>query len=310
MATVTNASTRNALGVQIIHGKHGIFDSLVLQPGASHTLAIIPNSPIDNGPPDSGIGSYSFYRTNTGPSENPLFWSGTLRFRHKVNVHPDPDINTPPVTIAPAQLQPSDLDKFKMHFRQDPTSDPAIQSLTLNDLAAHAVSRDLRGNWAQPLPNPRQARNIVPPCASAVGVFILDCFLVGWGAGGLRFKISPGSIEDVALAIEPHLSDLEEYVKLISDPSTTWFPRARAVWNTLLLIKNGLMFEAVYHAMIKDLTWWDMVLYGVLGLAELTAAFLTDGAALIAEMVVELASAGFMITDGVKAVETCVWGST
>ena len=40
-------------------------------------------------------------------------------------------------------------------------------------------------------------------------------------------------------------------------------------------------------------------------MATLTAAFATDGAAMIAEIAVELATAGFLIVDAAKAIGAC-----
>jgi hypothetical protein len=309
MATVRNASTRNNLDVQVIHGRNGTFETFTLQPGQTHTLALVPNSPMfPNAPPDTGIGRYSFRRTNTAEG---FFWSGSLRFKDDVDVNPDTtDANKPPVTIARTKLKPADLSDFKQHFVNDQTIDPRIQNVTFDDLVNYAVTRDHWGNWAQPVPNQRQARGLpgVTDCSKAVAVFLLDCVLVIWGAIGLRVKISPGSIEDVAAAIQPELSRFEELVYTFlpeKNPNATFTDKAKAAFNLLLLAKNGMAWEAVYHALIKDLTWWDMVLYGVLAMAELSAAVLTDGAALIAEMAVELATTAFMVTDGARVLEAC-----
>jgi len=51
-----------------------------------------------------------------------------------------------------------------------------------------------------------------------------------------------------------------------------------------------------------------MVLCGVAGLAEITAAFLTDGAAVIASIIYEITMGAFLLTDAVEAYEVC-WGS-
>ena len=301
MAKIRNASLLKPLRVQVIHGKHGELESFVLNPGETNTLARLPNSPIDKSPIETGRGVYSFYHMDSPQADNPMFWSGTLRFRDDVDVNP----GTSKLSIPRSKITQSALDAFKAHIRSDPNPNSAILQITLDQLATHAATRDHWGNSAVPLPNRRQARGLVSPCRMAVAECVLDCVLVAWGAWGLHGKISPAAIEEVAEAITPVLSEIEQLVMTISDAGKHWFDRTKAVWSTLLLIKNGLMFEAVFHALIKDLTLMDMVLYGVLGLAELTAAFLTDGAALIAEMVVELASAVFLITDGLKAVEVC-----
>ena len=90
MATVRNVSTANSLGVQVIHGRNEIFDTFTLQPGQTNTLALVPQNPMfPTAPLDSGVGQYKFSRPNAPISENPVFWSGTLRFTDNVEVNPD-----------------------------------------------------------------------------------------------------------------------------------------------------------------------------------------------------------------------------
>ena len=297
MAVITNSSTTTPFSGTVIHGNHGEFDSFTLGPGQTFRLALVPNSPIDLGPPDTGIGFYSFYHVNTPQSENPLFWNGNLRFRDDVYVNPD----TALLTIAPTKLKQADLDAFKRQF----PNDARLQAVTLDQLANHGKTRDYKGHNAQPSPNPRRARGIFSGCQMAVADVAIDVLLMIWGAIGIHGKINAAAVEDVAQAIEPKLSEIEEYAKVLSDGNTPTRQKATAIWNIGRLIKNGGMFEAVFHAIVSSLTWWDMVLYGVLGMAELAAAFLTDGAALVAIMVVEIATAGFVISDGAKVVQEC-----
>jgi hypothetical protein len=90
MATVRNVSTVHSLGVQVIHGRNGVFDTFTLQPGQTSTLALVPQNPMfPTAPLDSGIGQYTFSRPNAPVSENPAFWHGTLRFTDNVQVNPD-----------------------------------------------------------------------------------------------------------------------------------------------------------------------------------------------------------------------------
>jgi len=56
---------------------------------------------------------------------------------------------------------------------------------------------------------------------------------------------------------------------------------------------------------MNSLEWWDMLLYGIIGLGELAGAFLTDGAELIAVITVELAMMGFIASDSVKWFKEC-----
>ena len=71
-------------------------------------------------------------------------------------------------------------------------------------------------------------------------------------------------------------ADIEHAMRTIADSSASVFARANAVREIGVLIYSGGLIEPIYKAIMKSLTWWDMVLYGVAGLAEISAAFLTD----------------------------------
>lgn len=78
-----------------------------------------------------------------------------------------------------------------------------------------------------------------------------------------------------------------------------------AIKDIVHVVWSGSLIEAVYKAIMDSLTWWDMVLYGSLGMATIAAAFLTDGAALVAMIAAEMAQIGFVVSDAVKASQAC-----
>lgn len=78
--------------------------------------------------------------------------------------------------------------------------------------------------------------------------------------------------------------------------------QAVAAFKLISLIWTGGDGGAVFNAFMESLTWYQMALYGVTGAATIAAAVLTDGGALIAEIVIELATFGFFINDIVHAI--------
>ena len=65
------------------------------------------------------------------------------------------------------------------------------------------------------------------------------------------------------------------------------------------------MDGAVLGAFLDSLTWHSAMLYGFTAMGTIIAALATDGAALIAEVVVQLATFGFLVVDTTYAVGAC-----
>jgi hypothetical protein len=203
--------------------------------------------------------------------------------------------------IYPFRLRQVDLDNFKKLFPED----QQLQQLTLDQLVQYSKGKAPDGDTAEPSSNPPPVseRAQLPPCAEAIGMVAVDIVfvLIGWGA---MQKKRLALKEAVALGAEL-TADIEIYLRTIADASASRSAKAFAVFHIGGLIYGGGLLEPIFKAIIKTLTWWDMVLYGVAGLAEITAAFLTDGAAVIAAIIYEITMAGFLVTDVVKAVEVC-----
>lgn len=202
-------------------------------------------------------------------------------------------------------LTQSNLDRFKQLFPED----GRLQALTLDELVRYAAGKDLTGVGAEIVaPSDRALRSVGPvtDCQIAVAGVVVDCIFVIAGAIGLHGKLPPSAVEEVARIIEPELSEIEKIVRILADSASSTKMRAKAIFDIGKLIYTAGMLEAVYKAIVNSLTWWDMALYGTLGLAELVAAFATDGVALIALVVAEIAQVGFVISDSVKVVNACV----
>ena len=80
---------------------------------------------------------------------------------------------------------------------------------------------------------------------------------------------------------------------------------ATAVFGVISTIYSGACLGAVLSAFLGSLTWYNAVLYGATALGTIMAALATDGAAEIGIIIVELATAGFLIGDSIKCVDAC-----
>jgi len=199
------------------------------------------------------------------------------------------------------------LDKVKALFPEN----KELQQITLANLIEYSKGKDPKGSTAQiadTLIMDKQGGRVLPitDCQWAIGGVVVDCIFVITGAVGLHGKLPPSAIEEVVKAINPEeLSEIEKMVQIIADPKSSNTDIAKNVFYIGKTIYTGGSFEAIYRAIYNSLTPWDMALYGTLGIAELVAVFLTDGAALIALIVAEIAQVGFLVSDSIKVVQEC-----
>ena len=183
--------------------------------------------------------------------------------------------------------------------------DQELQQLSLDRLVQYSRGKDPGGDSAEPSSNPptMTERVDLPPCAEAIGMVAVELVFVLVGLGAIRKKRL--ALKEAIATGAKLTADIEIYVRTIADASASRGARALAAFHIGGLIYGGGLIEPIFKAIIKTLTWWDMVLYGVAGLAEITAAFLTDGAAVVASIIYEIIMGTFLVTDSVKAVEVC-----
>lgn len=240
-----------------------------------------------------------YYFFSQGPSvhNQTPYYAGYIRQNYEVDVNPD----TKKVSFIGQYLTERDL----LAFKELHPSNTKIQALTLAELKARYKPNQFRGYNVPAHRNSAFVRsNSVTPCEFYIGVVVIDCIFALTGAFGLAGKISGTAVESVISIIKPMMSEIEEAVYTLGTGSSK-ISKAMAIKDIIHVIWSGSMIEAVYHAIMESLEWWDMVIYAVLGIATIAAAFLTDGAALVAMIVVEIALMGFLISDSVKAVAAC-----
>lgn len=198
-------------------------------------------------------------------------------------------------------LTQENLDLFK---KTQPTNQK-LQALTLSEVVSYASTQSC--NWQTLAWDPSQshimAQSVMSPCKMAVTNVIIDCIFLALGAVGLMSKLPPTAIAAVSRAVEPVLSEIELIVHGLQ--SYSLIDQAKAVYKILKCIYTGGCLSAVFGAISNSLTWWDMLLYGITGLATITSLVLTDGALFVAEVVIILGNTGFLIADIIKVKDAC-----
>ena len=109
----------------------------------------------------------------------------------------------------------------------------------------------------------------------------------------------------MAEAAKPVLSKLEEYIVTISAETSSKTDVATAVFGIISTIYSGGCIGEVISAWLNTLTVGDAILYGATALGTIIAAVSTDGLATIGVIIVELATAGWLISDSIKCSEAC-----
>ncbi len=191
---------------------------------------------------------------------------------------------------------------FKAYKALNP-HDTRLQALTLEELYANTGTGQV--DWNKVTYKPELLQSGEWDCAKGIGYVVFDCVCLFLGAVTLRASVTAEAAEDMAKAAEPVASQLEKYILIMSDANSSKTAVATAVFGIISTIYSGSCLGAVISAFLGSLTWYNAILYGATALGTIMAAVATDGAAEIGIIIVELATAGFLVGDSIKCKEAC-----
>lgn len=204
-------------------------------------------------------------------------------------------------------LTQDQLNSFKSQF----PNDPKLQAITLKELFANTNGGKVDWN------NPPLAQNLedraiephsvegISDCQINIGFVIFDCVCLAIGGVGLRAGARKETAVAIVRAAGPVLSKIEVVIARMTAQGASRFDIAKGVFDILKVIWSGGHLGAVVSAFLGSLTWYYYVLYAATGLATIIAALATGGAAFIAEIVIVLATFGFLAVDSVNAAKAC-----
>lgn len=145
----------------------------------------------------------------------------------------------------------------------------------------------------------------VPSCPMGIGYVVFDCVCLFLGAISLRSTVTTEAVEAISEAAEPAVNQISKYIKTISAAESSKLEVASAVFGVISTIYSAGCLGAVISAFLGKLEWYQAVLYGATALGTIMAAVATDGTAEIGIIVVELATAGFLVDDSIKCAQAC-----
>lgn len=193
--------------------------------------------------------------------------------------------------------------------------DSNIQALTVDALKAKAAEKPYDWStitWEEiresSVDETLLAENVpisITDCQMNIGYVVFDALCLALGAVGLRSTVSGTTIQAIFNAASPAVPAIEQAIARIGQAGATLTDKAKGVFSILSAIWSGGSLGAVFSAFLGSLTYWDAALYGLTGLATIVAAVATDGVAFVAQVVILLASFGFLVSDSVKAISAC-----
>ncbi len=207
-------------------------------------------------------------------------------------------------------LTQENLDRFRQQIGMP--DDQKLHALTIDELIAYSRTKQADGSDATDAPE-NQLRDRFPPtrfqptpCQAKTASVLIDAIVIAFGMVGIGSKQLGKAVDETAKLIDQSHGidrDIMRVVRYIEKGSLK--DRGWAVYRLARLIIKAGMAVAIWNAIVKNLTWYDMVLYGVEGVAEVAAFLATDGASEVPLILGVLARTAFFVTDAVEAVEAC-----
>lgn len=197
--------------------------------------------------------------------------------------------------------------QWESYKKQFP-NDKKIQEITFKELLEKTDGGKV--NWENPPMEKEkglavQAAVGISECQMAIGFVIIDVICLALNGVALRSAVSSRTVGAVAKAAGSVAPPITESAKMIAAPGSSKEVIAKEVFNILKTIVGGGCLGAVLSAFFKNLKWYHALLYGAIAMATIMAAVVTDGVSFVAQVVLLLASAGFLVVDCVNAVNVC-----
>ncbi len=184
--------------------------------------------------------------------------------------------------------------------------DARLQALTLEELFEKTGGRSVNYDNISYASKPQAMLGASSwDCGLGIGYVVFDCVCLFLGAVSLRSALTADAAEEIAEAAKPVANQLTKYVETLASAESSKTEVATAVFGVISTIYSGSCLGAVISAFLGSLSWYNAVLYGATALGTIMAAVATDGAAEIGIIIIELATAGFLISDSIKCEQAC-----
>ena len=200
-------------------------------------------------------------------------------------------------------IKQSDLNYLKGIF----PADHLIQSLTLDRVQELVDKQNLHTKPSKTLSNLQTMGSEITdlPCGVAIAKLSIGCVLVVAGIGSLYGSITTEAITEASVEIGPSLNAVEKIATELGSTTASSWDKGKAIFEIVKLIYTGGMFSAIINAIWKSLTPSQAAAAAIMATAQISAVFLTDGLALIAELAATIGEIGFLVSDAIEVQEAC-----
>lgn len=145
-------------------------------------------------------------------------------------------------------------------------------------------------------------------CGEDIALVVFDAIALALAFVGLYFHFSSSEeealVKGIAATVDESLPMWRQLIQAVKD-ADTMTDKAKAIFAIVKAAWTAGMFKGILRQIEDTMKWWDWAITGVAAVAQLAALILTDGASFIAELVVDTAAVAQLVSDAVKAVQTC-----
>lgn len=207
-------------------------------------------------------------------------------------------------------LTQANYDQFKKAYVSD---DEVVNWPTLEQLIAHGETRHRDGSNAEMASAAElkkrfatRSRGVVTPCDIQVATVLVDLVTIIFGVRELIKHRTAAQLEELFLHAGLPTRDVGRTINVLGGGELPYSTKAWAVLRLLkFIIKGGgsALVLTTWSIIVKNLKWYDLVLFGVEIGTEWVAFFATDGVAAVAMIAQELDRAAWTAVDIAEAVE-------
>ncbi|MGF7533016.1 hypothetical protein AAGG74_04635 [Bacillus mexicanus] len=196
------------------------------------------------------------------------------------------------------------FEEFKSHFPDD----AKIQSATFQELLANTNGGNV--DWTNldevDAIQPQRLNSSALDCGLLWGVVGLDCVFLALGVGEFRSIINRATIKAASAAIEPLEQLLKADIVRLAESTTAKETASLAVKLVLkIALSGGSLVSKILQSLKHTMSWWQWLLFGASAFFTIMAALATDGVALIAIAIAEMALIGVTVSDCINAKKVC-----
>lgn len=210
-------------------------------------------------------------------------------------------------------LTAENLAAFKQNYISDDSN--SLVWPTLEELIAHAQTRSRDGSNVEFASDQEMqeryarftSRNVLFPCDTKVVSVVIDVVTLFFGGREMLRHRTMQQLEEFFLHAGLPLRDVSRCLNVLHfGNEVPYFTKAMAILRVLKFVFKGgvsAIVWGVWGIIVKNLSWKDLVLYGVEIGSEWFAFFATDGAAGVAMIIQNLARGSWLVLDLTEMIE-------